>query len=177
MRAGHISKILVAVGILLAGCGEYAGYREEMPKAAPKKVVIPDRYQAEYQELTEEISSYHKGPIPENIGPDHAILHRRLAMIYYAIGEWQKAHENLERSINMHYDNAEAHLYLGRVLSKMEKHAGAIREFEIALQLDPGLIEAHRDLADAYTGVGMLERAEEEYQKFNHASAALPEAD
>ena len=177
MKTVLLMSILLSVGILLVGCGEYVEYRKETPGAASKKVIIPDQYQDEYQELTETIASYHKGPVPENIGPDHAILHRRLAIIYYDIGELEKAHENLERSINMHYDNSEAHLYLGRVLNKMGKHVRAIREFEIALQLDSDLIEAYRDFGDVYTSMGMLERAEEEYQKFNRASSTPPKPD
>ena len=177
MKTGLLIACLSSAVLFLVGCGEYREYREASPDQPQSETEIPERYQKEYQTLTDAIASLHVGAVPQNIGPDHASLHTRLAIIYYEIGEWRKAHENLERGINMYSGDPKAHDYLGRVLSKMERYEMAISEFEIALGLDPTFNEVHRELADTYERMGLTEKAEEELKKINHASSPRDRAD
>ena len=177
MKTGLFIANLLSAVLLLVGCWEYREYREDAPKATRTELKIPELYQEEYQTLTDTIASLHVGVVPQNIGPDHASLHTRLAIIYYEIGEWNKAHENLERGINMYSGDPKAHVYLGRVLGKMERYKVAVSEFEIALGLDPTLDEVHRELADAYNRMGLTEKAEEEMEKYNRVSPPRDRAD
>ena len=177
MKTCFLIASLSSAVLLLVGCGEYREYREDAPEATQTEFKIPERYQEEYQTLTDAIASLHVGVVPQKIGPDHASLHTRLAIIYYEIGEWRKAHENLERGINMYSGDPKAHVYLGRVLSKMERYENALSEFEIALGLDPTFNEVHRELADTYERMGLTEKAEGELKKFNRASSLKDRAD
>jgi tetratricopeptide (TPR) repeat protein len=172
MKTSRLLPGLLSAAILVVGCGEYTEYIEETPDPhRPTQTKIPEQHWKEYQILTETIASYHETPIPQNIGPDHAQLHTRLAIILYEAKDWRGAKENLERGINMYSGDPEAHWYLGKVLGKLEQYEAAVVEFETALKLDPDLTGARRDRAETYRSMGRMDEAEESEEIFGESES------
>jgi tetratricopeptide (TPR) repeat protein len=88
--------------------------------------------------------------------PNDASLHFLMGESYYELQDYQKAINSLERAVQLSPRDANYHDWLGRAYGR--KAEGSIffiamglarkthKEFETAVQLDPGDLEAHRDL-------------------------------
>jgi serine/threonine protein kinase/Tfp pilus assembly protein PilF len=83
--------------------------------------------------------------------------------------QWEeKAFIAVEKALSLDSNSAEAHLARGRLLwtpSNHFPHDKAIREYRIALGLNPSLDEARNQLALVYGHVGLLDEALEELEK------------
>jgi tetratricopeptide (TPR) repeat protein len=80
------------------------------------------------------------------------------AKIYDAIGVWFAQKDDLkcsvaafEHALQLDPRSAEAHFDLGLVRQRQEQPDAAIREFQLALQYDPGLLQARCALGSALT--------------------------
>lgn len=164
---------LVAAAMLLFGCGEYSEYVEPAPAVEKKEIPVPPEYQEEVAALTAEIKHRHSGALPE-ISPEHAKIHTRLGIIYYTIGDDEKAEENLKRAVNMDGTNSQAHLFYGRLLMREKKFDNALGEFEDADQTDPGSPEVRKEMAGAYRALGMISKAEEMERTPDESHASAP---
>ena len=154
------------IGILwLQGCGEYHEFRHDPAMGDARTVTVLPKYQEEYAKLNEVRERYHNLPLPK-IDSEHAQIHVRMGIIHYDSGNMVEARFNLERSIEMHHDSAEAHLYLGRVLTENGDDPGAVKEFLTALGIDPKMIEVHKFLGDAYQKLGLVDKAKREYETY-----------
>jgi tetratricopeptide (TPR) repeat protein len=69
----------------------------------------------------------------------------------------------LRKLVELHPENAGAHLQLGRMLEISGKNDAAIAELESGLKLDANDREAQRDLADLYSEAGKFADAERLY--------------
>jgi tetratricopeptide (TPR) repeat protein len=84
-----------------------------------------------------------------------------LSRAYYAIEHWDDAVKNGERAVAASPDNAMYHLWLGRQYGEKASASNPLSaaslarktkaEFELAVKLDPAIVQAHADLAEYYT--------------------------
>jgi Tfp pilus assembly protein PilF len=126
-------------------------------------VPVPPEYQEEFQSLNAQADSFHR-QIPPPLSPEHAQIHLKLGIIYFKIGDYREAEDNLTRSSQMNPDSPDVHLYLGRTFSATHHTSDAVEEYQTSLRLDPNQPEAHKELGDLYQSEGMTREAEAEYQ-------------
>jgi Tfp pilus assembly protein PilF len=89
-----------------------------------------------------------------------------LAMIYLNRGEPQTAREYAERAVKASPVDFGPHVALGRALLALNDDAGAAKELEIAVNIEPGNPDAHFSLASAYSHLGKKEDAQREHEEF-----------
>jgi tetratricopeptide (TPR) repeat protein len=92
--------------------------------------------------------------------PSDAESANLLCRAYYALEQWDRAESSCRRAASLDPSNARFHLWLGRVYGEKADRAnflaatglaGKVRgEFERAVQLSPGDIDARMDLAEFY---------------------------
>ena len=160
------SFVLLVSGLLIA-C---ADLQLQQPAPGKLRLKILERYQVEFEGLTDQIRSFHHADFPE-ISPRHARVHARLGIICYESGEYREAEYNLTRSIQMVESGAQAHLYLGRVYRKMNQFEKAEKELGLALQYDGTMIVVHKELGDLYQVMGREQEAQAAFQRFQKAIA------
>ena len=80
-----------------------------------------------------------------------------LARCYFELAEYEQAVVYAERTVELEPGSSEAHLWLGRFYGLAAERAHSFllarkvrREFETAVQLDPGNLAARRDLMEFY---------------------------
>lgn len=81
--------------------------------------------------------------------PDSAEAHNYLGLVYLQTGDDPRAAVAFRQAISIQPDNAEAHANLGALLTATDV-AESVKELEKAVQLQPGLLKAHYNLAIAY---------------------------
>ncbi len=84
-----------------------------------------------------------------------------LSRAYYAIEHWDDAVTNGEKAVSLSPGSATYHWWLGREYGEKASSVNPLsaaslarktkNEFEQAVKLDPGLVQAHADLAEYYT--------------------------
>jgi len=77
----------------------------------------------------------------------------------------QRASQHCKRAAELNELLAAAHVTLGMIHEETGLHDEAVKEFRLALELDPADISAYRKLADAYIAQGRFLLAELTYQK------------
>jgi tetratricopeptide (TPR) repeat protein len=95
-----------------------------------------------------------------NLSPNDPEAHNLLCRAYFTLGEWDRGISNCERAVTLDPNNSRYHLWLGRVYGEKADKANFITasglakkvhtEFETAVQLNPGNIDARTDLAEFY---------------------------
>ena len=94
-------------------------------------------------------------------GSQDAASLNMLSRAYYAIEHWDDAVTNGEKAVALSQDNATYHWWLGRAYGEKAASVNPLSaaslarktkaEFEEAVKLDPGNVQAHADLAEYYT--------------------------
>jgi predicted Zn-dependent protease len=102
------------------------------------------------------------------LSPGNSYYQQELAISLAAGGAYGAALPLLKDLFNQSHDSAELDYWLGSTLLGLERAAEAIPFLEKAVQGDPTVLQAHRDLARAYSRVGQEEKA------IPHLTAALP---
>jgi tetratricopeptide (TPR) repeat protein len=112
--------------------------------------------------------------------PRDAESYNLLCRAYFMLGEWDKGVAACEKAVALDPENAQYHLWLGRIYGERADHAGfwtaaglakKVRgEFEAAVRLNPDSAEARTDLAEFYLeapGIvgGGRDKAEAQAQK------------
>jgi len=107
--------------------------------------------------VDEAIASLH-GQI--SASPNDAQAHNLLCRAYFSLGDWDRGISDCEKAVALAPGNSQFHLWLGRIYgekadtSSFVTAAGLARrvrsEFEIAVRLNPGNIDARSDLAEFY---------------------------
>ncbi len=146
---------------LLLVLGSCAGVPADGMKHSMSAVSVPPEYQEEKKSLDDQAKTFHDQIIPE-LSPEHAVIHLRLGVIYFKIGNYSEATDNLTRSSLMNPDSPEVHLYLGRTFIAAHRPDEAVKEYQKSLELKPDQPEAHKELGDLYRQLGMIEAAESE---------------
>jgi tetratricopeptide (TPR) repeat protein len=95
-----------------------------------------------------------------SLSPNDPEAHNLLCRAYFTLGEWDRGISNCERAVTLDPNNSRYHLWLGRVYGEKADKANFITasglakkvhtEFETAVQLNPGNIDARTDLAEFY---------------------------
>jgi len=105
------------------------------------------------------------------VQPQNAFAH-----FYYAMSLWkgqrgqsgqadfEQIESLLKRSIELDPKYAEARLQLGILYAEQDKYAEAIHEYQQAIALEAGLVDAHYRLAQAYTRTGETDLARAEFE-------------
>src|SRR5271154_5496909 len=112
--------------------------------------------------------------------PKDAESYNLLCRAYFALAEWDKGVSACEKAVALDPQNAQYHMWLGRVYGEKADHAGFLTaaglakkvrsEFETAVRLNPDSAEARTDLAEFYLeapGIvgGGRDKAEAQAQK------------
>jgi len=136
---------------------------------------VPPEYEEEFKTLNAQADDLHL-QIPPEISPEHALIHLRLGIIYFKIGNYGEAIDNLTRSSLMNPDSPEVHLYLGRTFSATDRTDDAVEEYQTSLKLNPKQPEAHKELGGLYRHLGMMKAAESEdqYSQSGETTPSLP---
>ncbi|HEY4904978.1 MAG TPA: tetratricopeptide repeat protein [Candidatus Sulfotelmatobacter sp.] len=87
-----------------------------------------------------------------------------LANAYMQARSFPEAEECLRKLVQVHPEDAAAHIQLGRVLAAQGKNDGAVAELQAGLKIAPGDISAQRDLAETYVAAGKMAEAESAYR-------------
>lgn len=92
--------------------------------------------------------------------PKDAESYNLLCRAYFALADWDKGIPACEKAVSLDTDNAQYHLWLGRVYGEKADHSGFLTaagfakkvrtEFETAVRLNPNSAEARTDLAEFY---------------------------
>ncbi len=92
-----------------------------------------------------------------------------LANAYMQQRSFPEAEEYLRKLVQVHPEQAAAHIQLGRVLAALGKNDAAVAELQSGLKIAPGDISAQRDLAETYVAAGKNADAESEYRSLTAA--------
>jgi cytochrome c-type biogenesis protein CcmH/NrfG len=95
-----------------------------------------------------------------NSAPSDAQSYNLLCRAYFTLGEWDKGISACEKAVSLDPENAQYHLWLGRIYGEKADHVGFFsaagmakkvrNEFETAVRLNPNSAEARTDLAEFY---------------------------
>ena len=112
--------------------------------------------------------------------PKDADSYNLLCRAYFALSDWEKGIAACEKAVSLDTENAQYHLWLGRIYGEKADHVGFFsaagmakkvrNEFETAVRLNPNSAEARTDLAEFYMeapGIvgGGRDKAEAQAQK------------
>src|ERR1700690_1450450 len=112
--------------------------------------------------------------------PKDAESYTLLCRAYFTLSDWDKGISACAKAVSLDPENAQYHLWLGRIYGEKADHAGFLsaaglagkvrNEFETAVRLNPNSAEARTDLAEFYLeapGIvgGGRDKAEAQAQK------------
>lgn len=108
--------------------------------------------------------------------PAHLDTLINLGTLAYSMGCRAAARTAFAEAVNKHPDNPIAHVNLAIALSENSELPAARKHFEIALQLDPGLCNAHQGIAYVLMEAGEEEKAlyHREMGFKNHSISVFP---
>jgi cytochrome c-type biogenesis protein CcmH/NrfG len=95
-----------------------------------------------------------------NDTPDDAKSYNLLCRAYLAVEKWDEGVSACQRAVSLEPGSSRYHLWLGRIYGEKANHSSFVsaaglakkvrNEFETAVRLDPGNLEARADLAEFY---------------------------
>jgi len=107
------------------------------------------------------------------IQPNFALAQRDLGLIYFDRKDYQHATPYLLQATQLGLKEARVFNFLGICYSLTGRLSQAVRTYHKALQLDPGLADAHLNLGYAYEQLQRKGLARQEYQQACHLKADL----
>ncbi len=105
------------------------------------------------------------------LNPSHDAAHTNLATVYYQNGQFDEAQKYVEIALKLKPDDATSHYVLGTILLQRDprKYPDALdaaqKEFEAAIQYQPGLGAAYTGLANVFLFKDDYQKALENAQK------------
>jgi tetratricopeptide (TPR) repeat protein len=81
------------------------------------------------------------------VNPTFPGAHCNIGIALCTEGKWQEAAGHFEQELLAHSDNALTHYYLGVALEQMNRTKSAIEQYKLALESNPGLVEAQNRLS------------------------------
>jgi tetratricopeptide (TPR) repeat protein len=95
-----------------------------------------------------------------NSAPGDAESYNLLCRAYFSLGNWDRGIPACEKAVSLDSENAQYHIWLGRIYGEKADHVGFFsaagmakkvrNEFEAAVRLNPNSAEARTDLAEFY---------------------------
>src|SRR6266567_3170588 len=146
------------------------GHPDEAKTWLQKAVSInPQNYRAWYEaglldavsNPAAALSAYQKAV---TVQPNFYPGQRELGMALFNQKDYVGAAPHLEKAITLGMEDAHLHNYLGICYSRTNRLEKAVRNYRIALKLDPGLAEAHLNLAFALQRMLDPDAATTEYE-------------
>lgn len=145
-------------------------------------------HQARIGNLTQEINRYYRDHLDsktlnrneEEYTRMVARLRRHNAVMDYERKEYKNAETAFRRILSANAADAEAHLYLGKILWDTRGMNGAddaLAELKRASELDPGLAEPYRERGFIYYSLGYRDSSIEAFQKYLEMAPAASEAE
>lgn len=119
--------------------------------------------------------------------PSDAASHNYLCRAYLALHDWDQAISPCARAVSLEPGNSDYHLWLGRAYGEKADRSNIFtatslarkvrRQLEIAVELNPGNVDARVDLAEFYTNApGFLGGADDKVRAQASALAAIAPA-
>lgn len=93
------------------------------------------------------------------IDPHLARAHHGLGLVAINRGQYEDAAEHCLRSIELQHMNADAYYSLGVALTWLKDFERALQAFNVAVSMQPGMIDAHRYLMSIYRHQGRMDMA------------------
>ncbi len=111
------------------------------------------------------------------LNPRDADAHYQLGLIYQQRRQYELAEASFRRAVEIHPDEAEAQLQLGRMLRAQGKHEEARRHIELALKADSGVgrQEGWRDLGAVLLDLGLAKEAVPPLERYTTHRSYDPE--
>ncbi len=100
------------------------------------------------------------------IAPDHPYAYFDLGYIYMK-EEDDRAIRLLRKAVDMNPRNVYALQALGNIYKERGRYEEALSEFEKVLRIDPSYRYALWDEAEVYDGMGLKDKAEEQYRRYH----------
>jgi Flp pilus assembly protein TadD len=97
------------------------------------------------------------------IQPNFSAGQRELGMLLFQQKHFAAAAPHLEKAIDLGFDDARLHNFLGICYNRTNRTVMAVREFQRAIELDNKLAEAHLNLAYSHQLLHQAKAAHEEY--------------
>jgi len=91
--------------------------------------------------------------------------HKIVGMNEYMLGKPEEALREVKRATELAPNDADAFYYLGRLHFSTDKLAGALSDFQKALELDPASLRTENQLGQTYEALGRWPEAERVYLK------------
>ena len=87
-----------------------------------------------------------------------------LGVAYMDIGKYEEAVRQFQTGLSVESDrSADLHNNFGNTLLRMKEYRKAVFQYEEAIRIRPGFVEAHHNLGMAYEGLGRMDEAVENY--------------
>ncbi|WP_181918796.1 tetratricopeptide repeat protein [Wenzhouxiangella sediminis] len=118
--------------------------------------------QRAYRQGNYQLSAHHSGRAAR-LNPDNAELRANYAAALLALGRTIAARRQIEATLRQAPDLARAHLILGGIEQKEGNWLEAENALLHALELDPGMSDARKQLGRLYQRTGQLDKAVESY--------------
>jgi predicted Zn-dependent protease len=145
-------------------------------------------HQARIGNLTQEINRYYRGQLdPEKLNRNEeeysrmvARLRRHNAVMDYDRKEYKNAESAFRRILSANPEDAEAHLYLGKILWDTRGMNGAdeaLAELKRASELDPKLPGPYRERGFVYYSLGYRDSSIEAFQKYLEMAPTAADAE
>jgi tetratricopeptide (TPR) repeat protein len=95
------------------------------------------------------------------LSPHHFGAHLNLGRVFQSRNQLSSAETHFRYALRVDPSSATAAYHLGVALAALDLPGEAVEAFELAVQLEPGLIDAHRYLGRLYREAGIRKRAEQ----------------
>jgi tetratricopeptide (TPR) repeat protein len=147
---------------LMLARGDAAGAASALERAAsqnPDRVEVLCSLGEAYTRLERWLDAERVLARASQIDPHNPQASHRRARLALARGRFEEAAEHALNALELRHLFPEAHHTLGVALAWGGEHAHAIRSFEVALSMQPGLAGAHRFVAALHEHLGNSARA------------------
>jgi cytochrome c-type biogenesis protein CcmH/NrfG len=138
------------LSIVVLGCVVVLSSTAANAAPSPETLLAQGRVDDAISSLQSKLSS----------APDDADSYNLLCRAYFVLENWDAAVKSCQKAVSLQPSNSDFHLWLGRAYGEKASHASFLsaaglakrvrNEFETAVRLNPGNLEARADLAQFY---------------------------
>lgn len=145
------AQILRAAALLAAGrVDEAARVLEEAERSSPDRPDLLCTLGESYTHLKRFDDAERMLGRALALDPHDARVHYALACLALSRERFEEAVEHALRAVELRHFFPEAHYTMGVALTWMKDYDHAIKAFQVALSMQPGMIDAHRFIASIY---------------------------
>jgi tetratricopeptide (TPR) repeat protein len=152
----YLGTLVPVIGLVSVGAQAMADRYSYIPSIGILMVLVWGAYQMTKQ-------WHHQDVILGTTGG--ALVLACIVLTRHQIGCWKDEVSLWRRAVAVTENNYEAHNRLGRALSSQKRYAEAVREFQEAARLNPGLAEVYYSLGHISSSLGRVAEAVVYYQR------------